>query len=183
MGNLNDQQRIKISRFLSLVLRHRPAEVGLRLDAEGWLWIDELIAGAQRRGMSLDRQILEEVVATNNKQRFTISPDGQRIRANQGHSVTGIDLNLTPLEPPAELFHGTIERFLASIRELGLLKGRRQHVHLSADWETAQQVGARRGKPIILVIDAAGMHQAGHAFYCSANGVWLVEHVPREFVL
>lgn len=183
MGGLNEQQLTKISRFLSLVLRHRPEEVGLKLDAEGWGEIDALISGAKRRGMKFDCRDIEQVVATNNKQRFALSPDGLRIRANQGHSVTNVDLNLTPIEPPAQLFHGTVARFLASIREQGLLKGNRQHVHLSADRETAKQVGARRGKPVVLVIDAAGMQQAGHAFFRSANGVWLVEHVPTEFVL
>jgi putative RNA 2'-phosphotransferase len=183
MGRLNEQQLTKISRFLSFVLRHRPTEVGLTLDREGWLSIDELIAGAKRRGVRFDRLQLETVVATNNKQRFTISSDGQRIRANQGHSVTNVDLNLRPIEPPAQLFHGTVGRFLASIRRQGLLKGNRQHVHLSEEPETARQVGARRGKPLVLTINAAQMHRSGHAFFRSANGVWLVDHVPPEFIL
>lgn len=129
MSKQNEPQLTKISRFLSLVLRHRPQEVGLKLDAEGWLIIDELIVEAKRHGVSFDRQQLEVVVASNNKQRFAISPDGQRIRANQGHTVAAVNLNLSPIEPPARLFHGTIQRFLSSIRQSGLLKGNRQHVH------------------------------------------------------
>jgi len=182
MGKPQEQELIKISRFLSLVLRHRPQEIGLKLDAEGWLEIDDVIAGAKRRGVRFDRQQLEQVVATNNKQRFAISPDGQRIRANQGHSVAGIDLNLQPIEPPEWLYHGTIQRFVASIRKQGLLKGSRQHVHLSADRETAIQVGSRRGKPVVLIIQAARLHRAKHVFHRSQNGVWLTDHVPPDFI-
>jgi putative RNA 2'-phosphotransferase len=176
-----NKQLVTISKFLSLVLRHKPQEIGITLDAEGWVPVDELVAAAARHGQSISREQLDEVVATNDKKRFTFSPDGRLIRANQGHSVE-VDLGLVPVEPPELLYHGTVERFLDSIREKGLIRGKRQHVHLSADRETAARVGQRRGRPVVLVVEAARMHNDEHVFYRSENGVWLTEAVPVKYL-
>ena len=170
-----------ISKYLSLVLRHNPAAAGITLDAEGWVRVEELLAGAARHGHSFTRAELEEVVLNSEKQRFALSPDAQRIRANQGHSVS-VDLGLTPQTPPEILYHGTVERFISSIMLDGLDKRSRQHVHLSLDVATATRVGSRRGNPIILKIAAACMHADGFHFFCSANGVWLTERVPPEYI-
>ena len=167
------------SRFLSLVLRHRPETIGVELDEEGWVDIDALLTGCARTGNRLSRKELEEIVETNDKKRFVI--EGGRIRANQGHSVE-IDLGLEPTEPPEVLYHGTVKRFLPSIQENGIVKGERQHVHLSGDSETATKVGSRRGKPIILKIDTAAMVKKGHQFFLSENGVWLTDHVPTDCI-
>ena len=169
------------SKFLSYVLRHRPDSIGLSLDAEGWAVIDRLIELAAATKTPLTRELLTEVVRDNDKQRFTISEDQQRIRANQGHSIE-IDLALPPLEPPELLYHGTATRFLASIRTEGLRRGSRQHVHLSADAGTAQKVGQRHGAPIVLCVQAGAMHRAGHTFHRSENGVWLTAAVPPTFL-
>jgi putative RNA 2'-phosphotransferase len=171
----------RISKFLSLVLRHEPGKIGIILDAQGWTDCDELIAAAARHGLRFDRATLLEIVRTNDKQRFALSDDGTRIRANQGHSVA-VDLALVPEPPPETLFHGTVEKFLASIRLEGLRKGERHHVHLSPDLVTATKVGQRRGKPVILRIRAAEMAKAGHEFFLSENGVWLTDTVPPEFI-
>jgi len=170
-----------ISKYLSLVLRHDPAAAGVTLDAEGWVGVDDLLAGAARHGFSFTRAELEEVVQTNEKQRFTLSHDSQRIRASQGHSVS-VDLGLTPETPPEILYHGTVDRFLSSIMDQGLDKRSRQYVHLSPDVETATRVGGRRGQPVILKIAAASMHSDGFRFFCSANGVWLTERVPPQYI-
>lgn len=180
--NTSKSNLVSTSKFLSLVLRHRPEVVGMQLDPEGWLAIDELIENANRRGKELSLELLHEVVASCEKKRFALSEDGLRIRANQGHSVPDIELNLEPVVPPTLLYHGTVAKFLGSIRKQGLLKRSRNHVHLSADVETAEKVGARRGEPVILIIQAATMHEAGHAFYLAANGVWLTDSVPASFI-
>jgi putative RNA 2'-phosphotransferase len=172
---------ISTSKFLSLVLRHQPETIGITLDAEGWVAIADLLTACAAHGKPITRELLEEVVATNDKRRFSISPDGVRIRANQGHSVE-VDLGLTPREPPDLLFHGTVAKFLDAIRRIGLIKGNRHHVHMSADEQTAGKVGQRRGKPVILTIEAARMSRAGHAFFQSDNGVWLVDAVPPEYL-
>ncbi len=177
-----EKQRVKrISKFLSLVLRHEPAAAGVTLDAEGWVDVDDVVAGAVKRGFSFTRAELEAVVATNDKQRFALSADGKRIRANQGHSVS-VDLSLTPETPPRVLYHGTVARFLSSIMASGLEKRARQHVHLSPDVATATRVGSRRGKAIILRVAAAEMHAVGFVFYRSANGVWLTDEVPAQYL-
>lgn len=170
-----------ISRFLSLVLRHDPAKIGITLDEHGWTDCGELIEASARHGVSFDRQTLEEVVRTNDKQRFSLSDDGRRIRANQGHSVI-VNLALESKVPPVLLYHGTVDRFLDSIRATGLQKGERHHVHLSADLKTASKVGARRGRPVILVVRSEEMAALGHPFYLSENGVWLTDVVPPEFI-
>jgi putative RNA 2'-phosphotransferase len=164
----------KLSKRLSYVLRHRPGSVGLTLDAGGWVPVDELL-----KAMRIDRAQLEEVVTRNDKQRFLI--EGDRIRASQGHSVN-VDLGLEPVAPPAKLFHGTPGRNLPSIRREGLVKGARQHVHLSPDVATAVKVGQRRGDAVVLTVAARAMADAGHVFYRSANGVWLTDSVPPSFL-
>jgi putative RNA 2'-phosphotransferase len=176
-----DPSLVPTSKFLSLVLRHDPATIGLTLDAQGWADVDDLIARANRSGRALTRELIESVVANNDKRRFALSPDGTRIRANQGHSIE-IDPGLTPVAPPERLYHGTATRFLDSIRAQGLIPGSRLHVHLSADEATAVAVGMRHGKPAVLTVLAADLHAAGTAFYRSENGVWLVDRVPPEFL-
>lgn len=178
---IEKRRATRIGKYLSLVLRHRPRAADVTLDAEGWASIEELIAGAERRGFAFTRAELDEVVETNEKQRFAVSPDGTRIRANQGHSVE-VDLGLAPETPPPVLYHGTVERSVASILAEGIKKGRRRHVHLSADVETAGRVGERRGSPVILEIAAQEMQAAGFAFYRSANGVWLTDAVPPQYI-
>lgn len=180
MTDHSPRDLVAASKFLSLVLRHQPEVIGLSLDAEGWADIDALIRLARGRKF-LTRALIEAVVENNNKQRFAISADGQRIRARQGHSID-VDLGLVPVTPPARLYHGTATRFVASIRREGLVKRSRQHVHLSADADTATNVGSRHGTPEILVVHAAKMAAAGHAFYRSENGVWLTDAVPVTFI-
>ena len=172
---------IKTSKFLSRVLRHAPEMIGLRLDAQGWADVDELIGKTLASGRKLDREMLEEIIATNDKQRYSFSEDGSKIRANQGHSLK-IDLGLTAIEPPEVLYHGTTMRFIDSILSQGLRSGSRNHVHLSPDHKTAVAVGGRHGKPVVLKIDASGMHRKGHKFYLSKNNVWLTEQVPPGFI-
>jgi putative RNA 2'-phosphotransferase len=172
---------VKVSKFLSLVLRHEPERIGLVLDPQGWADVDELIARAGTRGLPLTRELIARVVATSDKQRFALDATGLRIRANQGHSVD-IDLGLEPSAPPAILFHGTAEKSVAVIRAEGLKPGARRHVHLSPDEITAIKVGRRHGRPVVLRIAAARMAAAGHAFFLSTNGVWLTDCVPQEFI-
>lgn len=169
------------SKFISLVLRHQPELIGAELDTEGWLAVETLLAGAQRQGVPLTRETLMDIVASSDKQRFALSPCGTRIRANQGHSVE-VDLALEAQTPPELLYHGTVERFLGAIRSQGLRKQQRHHVHLSAERATAESVGSRRGEAVVLGVRSGAMHRAGHTFYRSANGVWLVEAVPTEFI-
>jgi putative RNA 2'-phosphotransferase len=169
------------SKFLSYVLRHAPESIGLALDANGWASVDELLAKAEGVGKRLDRAALKEIVATSDKKRFTLSEDGSRIRAAQGHSVE-VALGLTPVAPPETLYHGTATRFLEAIRAEGLKAGSRQQVHLSADAATATAVGSRHGKPVVLRVAAGAMHAAGHAFFRADNGVWLTDHVPPQFL-
>jgi putative RNA 2'-phosphotransferase len=172
---------VKISKFLSLVLRHQPETIGLHLDAQGWADVEELLAKARQGPQPLTREVLEEVVATNDKKRFAFSVDGTKIRASQGHSIE-VDLALAPQAPPEILYHGTADRNLPSIRASGLLKGKRQHVHLSLDEQTATKVGQRHGRPVVLTIRTGEMHCQGHVFFCSANGVWLTDSVPPAFI-
>jgi putative RNA 2'-phosphotransferase len=180
--NKSPKSLTSTSKFLSLVLRHQPEVIGMQLDSEGWLPIDELIGNANRKGNEFSLELLHDVVASCEKKRFSLSDDGLKIRANQGHSVPDVELNLEPVTPPNQLFHGTVAAFIESIREQGLLKRSRNHVHLSADIETAKKVGARRGKPLILTIRTEAMHESGHSFYLSANGVWLTDAVPAQFI-
>jgi putative RNA 2'-phosphotransferase len=167
-----------ISKFLSLVLRHAPTEIGITLDAGGWANVADLIDKAR---MELTIADIARIVANSDKQRFALSHDGSLIRAQQGHSIQ-VDLGLTPQTPPAILFHGTVEKFLGSILAQGLKPMGRHHVHLSTDSPTARQVALRRGPPIILQIDAAGMAEEQIPFFVSGNGVWLTSHVPAKFI-
>jgi putative RNA 2'-phosphotransferase len=168
------------SKLLALVLRHRPAVIGIELDSAGWVEIDTLLAALRRHGRPLTRTDLDRIVAGTDKRRFEVEEG--RIRAAQGHSVS-IDLQLEPSAPPSVLFHGTVSRFLPVIRAQGLLRRGRRHVHLSPDERTATVVGRRRGAPVVLRIDAAGMHAAGHEFFLAANGVWLTDHVPPQWIV
>jgi putative RNA 2'-phosphotransferase len=170
------------SKFLSYVLRHQPGAIGLNLDDEGWAELSELIELANARGHELSSELIKEVVATNDKKRFSLSDDGSKIRASQGHSVI-IELGLPAVKPPEVLYHGTATRFLESIREKGLISGSRQHVHLSAERGTAPDVGRRHGKPTVLIVKSFEMHVAGKEFFLSENGVWLTRFVPVEFLL
>lgn len=168
-----DARLTEISKFLSYVLRHAPQRIGLTLDREGWAALEALIDAARAAGQDLDAERIRAVVAGNDKQRFALSADGRRIRAVQGHSTPVVELQYPPRMPPALLYHGTATRFLASIREQGLRPGRRHHVHLSADIDTALAVGRRHGKPAVLRIDALRLHGEGQAFFQADNGVWL----------
>ncbi|TXS36844.1 RNA 2'-phosphotransferase [Streptomyces sp. OR43] len=176
---MDDRRTVKVSKYLSKHLRHQPERIGLTLDANGWVAIDELLRAVGRHHFPLTRAELDHVVESNDKQRFAI--EGDRIRASQGHTIE-VDLDLPPAEPPAYLYHGTVARSLDAIRGEGLRPMNRTHVHLSPDRATATRVGARRGRPVVLSVDAGAMHRAGHVFYLSANGVWLSAAVPPEFL-
>ena len=170
----------RLSRYLSLILRHHPEVIGISLDAHGWADVDELIAGiAQKK--KFNREILEEIVRTDKKQRYSFSEDGAKIRANQGHSVQ-VDLELQPIEPPDLLWHGTAEKYADSIEKTGLKPGSRMYVHLSPDIETAVAVGKRHGRPIVYEVKSGQMHRDGFSFYRSVNGVWLTHNVPEVYL-
>jgi putative RNA 2'-phosphotransferase len=172
----------KISKYMSYVLRHRPDAAGLRLDPQGWVYLDALIAGLNAAGLGVDETIVRQVVAQSDKKRFTLSQDGTRLRAAQGHSTAGVDPDHPVVAPPETLYHGTVERFLPAILAEGLKPGSRLVVHLSPDVATARVVGARRGAPIVLAVAAGAMARAGHQFRLSENGVWLIEAVPPVFL-
>lgn len=176
---MNDRHTVKVSKYLSRHLRHQPERIGITLDEHGWVEVDTLLRAAAAHGLRFTRAELDHVVAVDDKQRFTV--EGARIRANQGHTVE-VDLGLPAAEPPAYLYHGTVARSLDAIRAEGLRPMNRHHVHLSADRGTATRVGARRGRPVVLSVDAGAMHGAGHVFQVSANGVWLTDRVPPEFL-
>ncbi|MFD8020260.1 RNA 2'-phosphotransferase [Streptomyces lavendulae] len=176
---MDDRRTVKVSKYVSKHLRHQPDRIGLVLDPQGWVEIDDLLDAAAAHGFRFTRAELDHVVAANDKQRFAV--DGTRIRASQGHTVA-VDLGLPEAEPPAFLYHGTVAAALDAIRAEGLRPMARHHVHLSPDRETATRVGARRGRPVVLTVDAGAMHAAGHVFRVSANGVWLAEVVPPEFL-
>jgi putative RNA 2'-phosphotransferase len=167
---------VRVSKRLSYVLRHHPESAGLTLDAAGWADVDALVAA-----LRLTRAELEHVVATNDKRRFAFDETGDRIRASQGHSRP-VELGYPAQQPPDVLFHGTVERFLAAILAEGLGPGRRHAVHLSADVATARVVGARRGRPVVLRVDAAAMAREGHTFARSDNDIWLVDTVPPRYL-
>lgn len=172
-----------ISQYLSFILRHKPEEIGLTLDREGWANIEELISKSQPvKNVALDEEIIKNIVSNSDKKRFQISDDGKLIRAVQSHSTTSVDITLNKLKPPTYLYHGTAQRFIDSIKEQGLISKDRQYVHLTENRDTALTVGARYGKPEILVIDALKMHDSGFEFFQAENGVWLSKHVPIEFI-
>jgi putative RNA 2'-phosphotransferase len=179
---MNEQQKKKISKFISLVLRHKPEVINLNLDENGWTDVDELITKSKRdphQGFTFEE--LEEIVETNDKKRFIFNEDKTRIRANQGHSID-IDLALKPQQPPEFLYHGTAQSNIDSILEKGIEKRNRQHVHLSQDKETATKVGMRHGKPVILTIKTMEMFEEGIEFYLSENNVWLTDFVDAKYI-
>jgi putative RNA 2'-phosphotransferase len=178
---MTEKETIRTSKFLSLVLRHEPERVGLTLGEAGWIGVEELLRAVNRHGVALTLDELKHVVVTSDKKRFAMSEDGLSIRANQGHSVE-VDLQYEPQTPPEMLYHGSATRFLDSIRKEGLKRMERHDVHLSGETKVTLQVGSRHGKPALLTIRAGEMHRAGHVFRRSANGVWLVNHVPPEFI-
>ncbi|SFE29387.1 putative RNA 2'-phosphotransferase [Actinopolyspora alba] len=178
---MEQREIVRVSKRLALYLRHAPDRIGIRLDADGWVSVDELLSALDEHGMPLTRARLAEVVLRNDKSRFSFDRTGESIRANQGHSVA-VDLDLPVTSPPEVLYHGTVERFLPSIRADGLLPRNRHHVHLSASVAEARAVGARRGTPVVLEIAAREMVEADHEFRVSTNGVWLVDRVPPGFL-
>ena len=175
------EEKTRISKRLSFVLRHRPQWIGITLDEQGWVNVETLLAKLAAKGEGIDLPVLQHVVATNEKKRYAFNEDGTKIRASQGHSVE-VQLGYTPQQPPAVLYHGTVQAFVPAILKQGLQKRKRHHVHLSADVATAEKVGQRRGNPIILTIDAGAMFAQGYAFYISDNGVWLADEVPPQFI-
>jgi len=176
---MDERRTVKVSKYLSKHLRHQPERIGLTLGEGGWVEIDTLIAAASAHGFGFTREELDHVVAANDKRRFAV--EGTRIRASQGHSVE-VDLGLPTATPPAYLYHGTVAPSLDAIRAEGLRAMNRHDVHLSPDRETATRVGARRGRPVVLFVDAAAMDRDGHVFRVSANGVWLTEAVPPRYI-
>ncbi|POR24617.1 RNA 2'-phosphotransferase [Flavobacterium columnare] len=182
---MNEKDIKNISKFLSYVLRHSPETINLNLDENGWAIVDELIEKANKNRnefhKELDFEIINQVVETNDKKRFAYNEGKTKIRASQGHSIS-VDLELKPVVPPDYLYHGTVAKFLESIKTNGIQKISRQHVHLSKDRETAVKVGSRRGAPIILSIHSSQMHQDGFIFYQSENGVWLTDEVPSKYI-
>lgn len=170
----------KISKYLSYILRHNPSAANLQLDLKGWADIDLLIQNSDA-SYQITYEKIKEVVATNEKQRFALSQDGKKIRANQGHSIQ-VDLDLTETTPPPFLYHGTAVRFLQSIEQEGLKPMQRHHVHLTEDIAIARSVGSRYGVPVILTVSSGDMYKRGYPFYLSQNGVWLTNHVDPEFI-
>lgn len=178
---MDEKRRVKVSKFLSKYLRDEPQRLGLTLAPGGWVSVSDLLAACARNNFAIAIEELIDVVETSDKQRFAFDDDRTSIRANQGHSVE-VDLQLEPTKPPDRLYHGTAERTVPLIRHDGLLRMARHHVHLSPDAETAMRVGQRHGRPVVLTVDAAAMHNASILFYCSENGVWLVDAVPPTFI-
>lgn len=169
------------SKFISLVLRHKPETINLHVDENGWASVTELLDKMNKKGHKIDIDTLNTIVETNDKKRFAFSDDKTKIRASQGHSIE-VDLALKPVTPPAVLYHGTTAKYLESIFTTGLQKQSRQHLHLSETIDTAKAVGSRHGKPVILSINAAQMHSDGFEFYLSANNVWLTKMVPVKYI-
>jgi putative RNA 2'-phosphotransferase len=178
---MNQKQLVAASKFLSKHLRHQPIAIGLTLAEGGWVEIAILLDACARHGFPITREQLDDIVRTSDKKRFAYDQTGQRIRANQGHS-TPVDLQLAPAEPPAVLYHGSAEKNATPILAFGLLKMKRHHAHLSLNAATALKIGQRHGKPVLFAIDSAAMHATGLVFYCSANGVWLTDHVPPQYL-
>lgn len=168
------------SKFISLILRHKPEAIGISLDEHGWADVDELIAGISRTH-ELNRDILEEIVTTDDKQRYSFNEDKTLIRANQGHSIP-VDVELDEVKPPEELWHGTGEKYVLFIKEQGLIPKSRLYVHLSKDEETALKVGKRHGKPVLYIVKTGKMYRDGYKFYLSKNGVWLTKEVPVKYL-
>ena len=168
------------SKFISLILRHKPETIGITLDEHGWANVDELVAGINRT-TPFDLEMLEEIVSTDNKQRYSFNEDKTLIRANQGHSIP-VDVELEECIPPEYLWHGTGEKYVQSIDKEGLIPKSRLYVHLSVDIDTATKVGQRHGRPVIYKVNALKMHEEGYKFYLSKNGVWLTKRVPVQYL-
>jgi len=179
--SMTEKELVRLSKWLSLRLRHDPAGIGLALDPAGWAAVDDLIAASARHGLRFDRAKLDIVVANNNKRRFEYDDNGTRIRARQGHSID-VDLGYADAAPPDVLYHGTVTRFLPEIWRSGLQPMARHDVHLSADTATARTVGARHGVSAVLSVDAAAMAVDGHTFRVTGNGVWLTAAVPASYL-
>jgi putative RNA 2'-phosphotransferase len=177
---MKKKERTSLSRFLSLILRHKPEAIGITLDEHGWADVDELLEGMNRK-RAITMEMLEEIVRTDEKQRYSWNEDKTLIRANQGHSVP-VDVELSVVRPPKKLWHGSAEKYAASIEAQGLLPGSRLYVHLSSDIETAVKVGRRHGKPIVYRVDTEQMDRDGFLFYLSVNGVWLTKNVPPQYL-
>lgn len=178
---ISEKETTKISKFLSLVLRHQPETIGIELDEHGWTDVETLMAKLKTKGIHIDRQILNHVVETNSKKRFAFNDTGDKIRASQGHSVE-IELDYVAQQPPPILYHGTAEQFVQSIKETGLEKRQRHQVHLSKDVETASAVGKRHGKLFLFEVLAEEMYKDKFEFFVSANGVWLTDYVPVKYL-
>lgn len=172
---------VRTSKFLSYVLRHNPDALGLDVEPGGWVDVGDLLDRAREQGRSLDRTLLEQVIAHGDKERFSLSDDRTKIRANYGHSID-VDLDLTPTPPPPTLYHGTARAALSSIQQEGLLPQSRQYVHLSSTPEEAQTVGRRHGPPVVLRVEAQRMHEAGFTLYQSTEAVWLTQRIPPRFL-
>ena len=170
-----------LSKYISLLLRHDPGAAGLTLDAHGWVRVRDLCAALEERHQRLDLDLIEHMMATSDKPRWELSPDQKYIRALHGHSVA-LEFDYAPAAPPEVLFHGTVRKFLEPIREQGLIPGERQFVHLAETTSAAAEVARRRGRPVILHVDAARMTADGHAFYHTASGIWLTAHVPPTYL-
>ena len=173
---------VHLSKTLSYVLRHRPQSAGLVLDEQGWVGVDQLLGGLHAQGTHLTPEQLEELVRSSDKQRFALSPDGLRIRANQGHTTKQVALTFQRATPPAVLFHGTVALYLKAIFRKGLLPMKRHHVHLSATVAAATEVGARRGAPVVLRVNAADMVADRQPFWLTPNGVWLADKVAAKYL-
>ena len=178
---MNKMEKENLSKFISLILRHKPETIEIKLDSAGYAKVDELISGIQKSGKEIDIFILEEIVSSDNKQRYSFSEDKTKIRANQGHSIQ-VDIGLKKKNPPNVLYHGTSKRFLESIIREGIKPMSRLYVHLSKDIETARSVGVRHGEPVVLQINTKTMSELGYDFYLSENDVWLTEYVPSEYI-
>jgi putative RNA 2'-phosphotransferase len=174
--------RVRLSKFMSLVLRHQPGVIGRSLDRGGWMPVEDLVMGARRAGVALTRETVIGIVHDDEKGRYALSEDGLNVKATYGHSVE-VDLGLDAVKPPEHLFHGTATRFLDSIKRAGITRKRRRYVHLSSDRVTAAKVGGRHGRPVILEIEAARMFDAGFLFYHSESGIWLTDRVPPEYIV
>ena len=174
------QDNKETSKYISLILRHKPEVIGITLDEHGWANVDELIEGVSRTH-KLDMAILEQIVAEDEKQRYSFNEDKTLIRANQGHSIP-VDVELEEQQPPEILYHGTGEKYVASIDAQGLIPKSRLYVHLSRDEETANKVGSRHGKPVIYKVNSGDMYRDGYKFFCSVNVVWLTNEVPVKYL-
>ncbi|WP_055667921.1 RNA 2'-phosphotransferase [Desnuesiella massiliensis] len=174
------KEDLRISKFMSLVLRHKPEEIGLKFDKYGYICTSDLINGMNEKGYKVTIADIQRIVIEDDKQRYSFNTDETKIKANQGHSVE-VNLKLEAVKPPNELYHGTSTRFSDSIYKHGIIKQSRQYVHLSADIDTALKVGKRHGEPVIFVIDSQQMHKDGYKFYLSENKVWLIDYVPTKY--